>query len=184
MISPRNTATTLILISILAGTEADAADLPAGPDLGRAAADAEIAARDQDVMPDGRGLPPGSGTVVRGRALYAQHCQRCHGENGLGDSGDQLAGAEMGLTSDWPEKTIGNFWPYAPTLFDFIRRSMPMESPGSLSDDEVYALTGYLLNLNGILPEDAVLDAERLARVRMPNRDGFADAWPEGTDAK
>jgi cytochrome c len=161
----------------LAGSSAGAGEVPEGPELGRPATAAEIAALDTDVMPDGRGLPPGSGSVAAGRELYARHCQRCHGENGLGDSGDQLAGATMGLTSEWPEKTIGNFWPYAPKLFDFIRRSMPMETPGSLTDDEVYALTAWLLHLNDIVPADAVMDARSLARVQMPNRDGFIDEY-------
>jgi cytochrome c len=171
------TAATILLLSTLAGTESGAAGFPAGPDLGHAASAAEIAAWDTDVMPDGRGLPAGSGSVGEGRGLYARHCLRCHGENGLGDSGDQLAGAKMGLTSEWPEKTLGNFWPYAPTLFDFIRRSMPMETPGSLSDDEVYALTAYLLNLNGIVPDGAVMNARSLAEVEMPNRNGFVDEY-------
>jgi cytochrome c len=166
---------TILLTLTLAGSSAAAGEVPEGPKLGRPATTHEIAAVDTDVMPDGRGLPPGSGTVAAGRELYAQHCLRCHGEGGLGDSGDQLAGAKMGLTSEWPEKTIGNFWPYAPTLFDFIRRSMPMESPGSLADDEVYALTAYLLNLNGIIADDAVMNARSLSRIRMPNRDGFID---------
>lgn len=175
---PRQAAT-IILISTLAGTEPAAAQAPAGPDLGHPATAADIAAWDTDVMPDGRGLPPGSGTVAQGGAIYAQHCLRCHGESGLGDSGDQLAGAKMGLTSEWPEKTIGSFWPFAPTLFDFIRRSMPMETPGILSDDEVYAVTGYLLHLNGLVPEDAVMDAATLSGIEMPNRDGFIDQYPK-----
>ena len=171
--------TTVLLISTLAGTEPRAAP-PAGPHLGRPAGAAEIAAWDTDIMPDGRGLPAGAGSVAEGRVLYARHCLRCHGENGVGDSGDQLAGAQMDLTSEWPEKTIGNFWPFAPTLFDFIRRSMPMETPGSLTDDEVYALTAYLLHLNDIVPGNAVLNAGSLAKIRMPNRDGFVDEYPEG----
>jgi cytochrome c len=161
----------------LAGSNAGAGEVPEGPKLGRPATAHELSTVDTDVMPDGRGLPPGSGSVSAGRELYARHCQRCHGENGLGDSGDQLAGAQMGLKSDWPEKTIGNFWPYAPTLFDFIRRSMPMETPGSLTDNEVYALTAYLLNLNGIIADDAVMNADALAKIRMPNRDGFIDEY-------
>ena len=179
MIRAKRIATAILLTSTLAGIEPHA-EPPPGPGLGRPATPAEIAAIDRDVMPDGRGLPPGSGSIAQGREIYARDCQRCHGENGLGDSGDQLAGAKMGLSSEWPEKTIGNFWPYAPTLFDFIRRSMPMESPGSLSDNDTYAVTAYLLNLNGIIPADAVMDAQSLAEVQMPNRDGFIDDYPVG----
>jgi len=128
-------------------------------------------------MPDGTGLPPGRGTARDGEALYRTHCISCHGEGGLGDSGDQLAGAKMKLTDDYPEKTIGTYWPYATTLFDFIRRAKPMQTPGSLTSDEVYALVAYLLNLNGIIAPDAVMDAASLPKVVMPNRNGFVDAW-------
>ena len=127
-------------------------------------------------MPDGAGLPAGSGTAKQGQPLYEQLCIACHGAGGLGNSGDQLAGAQMSLTSEWPEKTIGNYWPYATTLFDFIRRSKPMDRPGSLSAAEVYALAAYLLYLNGIIAEEQPLDAAALAKIRMPNRDGFIEA--------
>ncbi len=127
-------------------------------------------------MPDGAGLPAGNGTAKQGQPLYEQLCIACHGAGGLGNSGDQLAGAQMSLTSEWPEKTIGNYWPYATTLFDFIRRSKPMDRPGSLSAAEVYALAAYLLYLNGIIAEEQPLDAAALAKIRMPNRDGFIEA--------
>ena len=172
-----------LLILTLTGIDAPAVDLPSGPGLGRPAPAELIAAWDTDVMPDGTGLPPGRGSAQAGEALYRTHCLTCHGEGGLGDSGDQLAGAKMGLTDEWPEKTIGNFWPYATTLFDFIRRSKPMQTPGSLSNDEVYALTAYLLNLNGIVGPDAVMDATTLPKVVMPNRNGFVDAWAAERDA-
>jgi cytochrome c len=167
--------TTLILLLTLTGIEsAFAADrFPRGPELGTPAGAHDIAAFDRDVMPDGAGLPPGHGAVDAGRRLYEKLCESCHGKDGLGDSGDQLAGAQRGLNEEYAEKTIGNFWPYAATLFDFIRRSMPMQTPGSLADDEVYALTAYLLYLNGIVDERSVLDAKKLAAIRMPNRDGF-----------
>jgi cytochrome c len=161
---------------MLAGTELPAAAIPDGPGLGRPATAAHVAAWDMDVMPDGAGLPPGAGTAEEGATIYARHCLSCHGANGLGDSGDALAGAQHALSGEWPEKTIGTFWPYAPTLFDFIRRSMPMQSPGSLSDAEVYSLTAYLLYLNGIIGPGDVMDATTLPQVRMPNRDGFIDA--------
>lgn len=128
-------------------------------------------------MPDGRGLPPGEGDARQGKVVYQACCQSCHGPNGQGGSADRLAFAQMGLTDEWPEKTIGNYWPYATTLFDFNRRAMPMDNPGSLSNDEVYAVTAYLLYLNGIIAETAVMNAQTLAKVRMPNRDGFIDMY-------
>lgn len=178
-------------ILILAGISAPgfchagSAVVPAGPELGRAATPAEISRWDREVAPDGTGLPPGEGTPRQGEHVYEQQCLSCHGKGGLGDSGDQLAGARMGLTSDYPEKTIGNFWPYATTLFDFIRRSMPMTAPQSLSDDEVYAVTAYLLYLNGIIGRDDALNAKTLARIKMPNRNGFINVYKKkkGGDA-
>jgi cytochrome c len=166
-----------LLISTLAGIEVPAAESTTGPGLGQPAPRALIEAWDIDVMPDGHGLPTGRGTVREGEALYRAHCVACHGEGGLGDSGDQLAGAKMTLTGAWPEKTIGTYWPYATTLFDFIRCAKPMSAPGSLSNDEVYALTAYLLHLNGIVDADAVMDAHALPKLVMPNRAGFIDAW-------
>ena len=151
------------------------ADIRPGPGLGEPAAPDEIRRWDWGVMPDGAGLPAGSGTAKQGQPLYEQLCIACHGAGGLGNSGDQLAGAQMSLTSEWPEKTIGNYWPYATTLFDFIRRSKPMDRPGSLSADEVYALAAYLLYLNGIIAAEQPLDADALAKIRMPNRDGFIE---------
>lgn len=166
----------ITLLWTLAGTEVPGAEIPEGPGLGRPAPAAYIAAWDTDVMADGAGLPPGAGTAEAGTRIYAQQCLSCHGEDGLGDSGDQLAGAQHKLTDEWPEKTIGTFWPYAPTLFDFIRRSMPMRTPGSLGDDDTYAVTAYLLYLNGIIGFKDEMNAASLPKVRMPNRDGFIDA--------
>lgn len=176
MIKPKLILTAL-LISTPAGTDVSAAEAMQGPGLGTPAPDALIRAWDIDVMPDGRGLPPGRGNVGDGETLYRAHCISCHGEGGLGDSGDQLAGAKMKLTDEWPEKTIGTYWPFATTLFDFIRRAKPMAAPGSLTNDEVYALTAYLLHLNGIVAADAVMNATTLPKVVMPNHDGFVDAW-------
>ncbi len=172
-----------LLILMLVGIDSPAAELPAGPGLGQPASAELVAAWDTDVMPDGTGLPPGSGTARVGAALYRTHCLSCHGENGLGSSGDQLAGAKMGLTDAWPEKTIGNFWPYATTLFDFIRRGKPMQTPGSLSSDEVYALTAYLLSLNGIIGAGDEMNSNALPKVVMPNRDGFINVWATGKKA-
>jgi cytochrome c len=132
------------------------------------------------VFPDGEGLPAGHGDAREGEQLYVQYCIACHGLRGRGGSGSELAGATESLTSATPDKTIGTYWPYATTLFDFIRRSMPMTAPGTLADPEVYALTAYLLALNGIVGDEAVLDADTLARIEMPNQAGFiwVDAQP------
>ncbi|GJE50674.1 Cytochrome c-550 [Methylobacterium tardum] len=141
--------------------------------LGRPATEAEIAAWNIDVDRDGRKLPPGSGSVAQGRAVFEAHCASCHGARGEGGTGERLAGGQGTLASAKPVKTVGSFWPYAPTLFDYIRRAMPMNAPQSLSDDDVYAVSGYVLHLNGLVPDGAVLDARSLAAIRMPNRDGF-----------
>jgi cytochrome c len=148
----------------------------AGPDLGREATPAEIAAWSRSVAPDGRGLPAGSGSVAEGRQLYAVNCAHCHGQDGRGGLADPLVGGEGSLASDTPLLTVGSFWPYATTLFDYVRRAMPYDRPSSLSDDEVYAVSAYVLFLNGIVPEHARLDARTLPALRMPNRDGFIDA--------
>ena len=136
------------------------------PGLGRPATTQEIAAWDISIPPSGEGLPPGSGTPAQGAAIYAERCALCHGERGAGKPNDALVGAR-------PAKTVGNYWPYATTLFDYIRRAMPLPAPQSLTDAETYALTAYILQLNGIVAEDAVLDAATLPHIRMPNRDNF-----------
>ena len=150
---------------------------PQVPELGQPAAAEDVEKWDIGIMPDGEGLPPGRGTVPEGEVVYETHCASCHGPGGAGGSADQLAGTTMGLTSDYPEKTIGSYWPYATTLFDMTRRSMPMDKPGLLTDDEVYAVTAYLLYLNNIIDETAVMDATTLPRVKMPNREGFIDVY-------
>lgn len=151
-----------------------------GPRLGRLLTLDEIAAISIHVFPDGSGLPPGRGSVAQGATIYRQRCAACHGPEGQGVSADELAGATNSLTDDPPDKTIGTYWPYATTLFDYVRRSMPLDAPRSLSADEVYAVTAYLLFLNGILDEDKVLDAASLSKVRMPNRDGFIPVYQPG----
>lgn len=143
------------------------------PAFGEPATRAEIAHHDTMVFPDGSGLPPGHGNAATGALLYAKHCLACHGPGGRGGPGGELAGGTEPLTSDTPDQTIGSYWPYATTLFDFIRRAMPLQAPGSLSDDDVYALCAYLLAENGIIAPDSDLDAARLAAIVMPNRDGF-----------
>jgi len=145
---------------------------------GRTPTPAEIAAFDIDVRPDGQGLPPGHGSAQEGAKIFATTCASCHGEKGelAQPTGNALAGGQGTLASAKPIKTVGSYWPYASTLYDFIRRAMPFNAPQSLSNDEVYAVTAYVLSLNNIVPEDAVLDAANLPKIRMPNRDGFKPA--------
>jgi S-disulfanyl-L-cysteine oxidoreductase SoxD len=143
------------------------------PGLGVPVTDEQIAGWALTVLPDGTGLPPGRGDVPTGAAIYAVKCVPCHGVDGTGGPNDALAGGAGSLTSAAPVRTIGSYWPYATTVFDYIRRAMPFPQPQSLSDDEVYALTAYLLNLNGIVDVDAVMDAGSLPQVQMPNKDNF-----------
>jgi S-disulfanyl-L-cysteine oxidoreductase SoxD len=145
-----------------------------GPDLGRPAAPEEIALWDISIGPDGAGLPPGGGTPRQGETVYAAKCLPCHGEKGSGKPNDQLVGGLGSLTGDQPPvKTVGSFWPYAPTLFDYVRRAMPLNAPRSLADDEVYAVAAYILQLNGVIGDGDVMNAQTLPKVQMPNRDGF-----------
>jgi hypothetical protein len=148
------------------------------PHLGRHATPAEIAALDIDVSPDGAGLPAGSGSTTEGAPIYAARCAHCHGPTGEGGPADRLVGGVGSLAGSAPILTTGSFWPYATTLFDYLRRAMPYDSPGSLSANEVYALTAFLLERNGVIEASARLDAASLPAVRMPNRDGFESAWP------
>ena len=124
-------------------------------------------------------LSPLAGTATAGAQIYAVKCIACHGEKGAGQPNDRLVGGQGTLTDLAQVRTIGSFWPYASTVFDYIRRAMPFQAPESLTNDEVYALTAYLLALNGIIDEDDEMNARTLARVRMPNRDGFVLAYPE-----
>ena len=142
-------------------------------DFGRSATPEEIKLWDIDVRPDGRGLPDGSGTVEAGKSIFADNCAGCHGDGGQGGIRDRLVGGQGTLASDHPIKTVGSFWPYATTLYDYIHRAMPYQAPGSLSNDDYYSLTAYILNLNGIVPSDAKLDKDSLPKIKMPNRDGF-----------
>src|SRR5579863_6623277 len=150
-----------------------------GPNLGRPLKPEEIRKIDITVSSDGRGLPAGSGSVSAGAAVYAKSCQVCHGEKGAGKPQDQLTGGVGSLASGKPVKTPASYWPAATTLFDYIRRAMPITSPQSLTNDEVYAVTAYILSIDGIIAPDAVLDAKSLPRVKMPNKDGFVSWWPK-----
>jgi mono/diheme cytochrome c family protein len=134
---------------------------------GRVPSETEIKARDIAVGPDGAGLPAGRSTVSAGEQVYQAKCVACHGPTGTEGPMDKLVGEKL------PVKTIGSFWPYATTVFDYIRRAQPFNKPGSLTDEEVYALTAWLLFKNKIIAADQVIDAETLPKVRMPNRDGF-----------
>jgi mono/diheme cytochrome c family protein len=148
------------------------------PNLGRTATPAEIAAWDISIPPDGTGLPPGSGTPEQGAVVYIQKCQSCHGEKGAGKPNDQLVGGQGTLTSKSPVRTIGSYWPYATTVFDYVRRAMPYTESKSLTNDEVYAVTAYLLHVNGIIGAQAAMNAQSLPQVKMPNRDSFIVVYP------
>lgn len=151
----------------------------AGPNLGRVATPDEIATWDISIGPDGSGLPAGSGTPRQGEAVFAARCAACHGEHGSGKPNDRLVGGQGTLAGDAPVKTIGSYWPFATTIFDFVRRAMPLNESKSLTDDEVYAVVAYLLQQNAIIGEDDVMDASTLPKVRMPNRDGFIPFSPK-----
>jgi cytochrome c len=152
---------------------------PAPPKLGRVATPDEVAKADISIPPDGKGLPAGSGSVAQGAAVYAQKCEVCHGANGAGTpSGDRLVGGIGSLNTPNPIKTVSSYWPYATTLFDYIRRAMPNPNPKSLENDEVYAVVAYILSIDNIVPKDAVMDAQSLPKVQMPNRNGFVNWEP------
>lgn len=141
--------------------------------LGRPAEPAEIEPWDITIGPDGRGLPPGSGTAREGAQVYEVRCKECHGDQGIGGDQAALVGEPSALRQAKPVKTVGSYWPYATTLFDYTRRAMPFEQPGTLTPDQVYAVTAYILQLNGLIGEDDAMNAETLPDVQMPNRDGF-----------
>ena len=143
------------------------------PNLGRDATPEEIAAWDISIDPSGAGLPAGSGTAHQGATIFAQKCAACHGENATGKPNDALVGGQGTLATDKPVKTVGSYWPYATTLFDYIRRAMPLPQSKSLAPDEVYALAAFILAQNKIIGDDDVMDATTLPQVKMPNRDGF-----------
>lgn len=163
----------LLAWACLVGSPGAAQDEPAGYGLGRPATEAEIGAWDIEVGPGGAGLPPGRGSVQEGAKVYAAKCASCHGPTGVEGPMDRLVGGRGTLATDKPVKTVGSFWPYATTLYDYIYRAMPPAAPQSLAPHEVYSLVAWILYRNEILAEEAVLDARTLPAVRMPNRDGF-----------
>ncbi len=148
-----------------------------GPGLGQPLGEDEIPVYARYVMLDGTGLPPGSGTAMQGQPIYQGQCGSCHGETGA--EGPIMP--PVGPSETYP-KPAGQHWPYATTLFDYIRRAMPFNAPKSLSDDEVYAVTAYILYRNGLVAEDEVVNASNLADVKMPNRDNFIDLWAKQGD--
>src|SRR5579864_6472202 len=154
--------------------------------VGRPPTPDEIRGLGTAIAPDGTGLPEGSGTPAAGREVFAAMCSRCHGEKGEGRVGPVLVGGQGTLATAKPLKTVGSFWPYATTLWDYVNRAMPFDQPGVLKPPEVYAVVAYILNLNDIIGNDQVMDAKSLPKTKMPNRDGFvADPRPDvGKKAK
>ncbi len=150
--------------------------------LGRPASAEELKQRDITILPTGAGLPDGKGTAAQGELVYRDKCASCHGPNGEGvpPQGTQLVGGVGSLASDNPVRTVGSYWPYATSVWDYIHRAMPQNQPGSLSADDTYAVTAFLLSRNKIIDTSDVMDKESLPKVRMPNRDGFIpDARPD-----
>ena len=176
-------ASRIFSLLTLLGTFCVCSGVDAGPlasplGIGQAAAAQQLRAEDLTIFPDGTGLPVGRGTAKQGAHLFSQQCAACHGDHGEGRADyPALAGGRGSLAGNQPVTTVGSYWPYATTVWDYIRRAMPYPNPGSLHDDEVYALTAYVLFLNGIVQESDILDRVTLPRVRMPNRDGFVDGW-------
>ena len=158
--------------------------LPAKLGVGREATTAEVAGWDIDVRPDGQGLPQGKGTVAQGEAIYQAQCAACHGEFGEGkDRWPVLAGGHGSLKHDRPEKTIGSYWPYASTVFDYVQRAMPFGNAQSLSHNELYAVTAYLLFMNDVIKDPKFeLNQGNFASIKMPNADGFYDDDREVTE--
>jgi mono/diheme cytochrome c family protein len=171
----------LLLLAISAG-----AILAQSPKfgVGRAPTPEEIKAWDISISPTGAELPEGSGTAVQGKEIYASKCAKCHGGQGQGGDEGPLAGGQGTLRSPKPLKTVGSYWPYATTLFDYIHRAMPFKQPGTLTNNQVYALTAHVLHLNSIIGENVVMDAKSLPQVKMPNRNGFIPDPRPDTGAK
>jgi S-disulfanyl-L-cysteine oxidoreductase SoxD len=150
-----------------------------GPNLGKPIDPSDIAAWDISIGPDGAGLPKGSGTAAQGAIVFAEKCALCHGDNGKGGHAVALVRGERITDISAAMKSIANFWPYATTVYDYIRRAMPWQMPRTLTDDEVYALTAYILTQNKLIAADEPMNAQTLPRVKMPNRDGFISRFPE-----
>jgi S-disulfanyl-L-cysteine oxidoreductase SoxD len=171
--SMRNLAVAIFALAI--GTGAAAAE---SPRLGKPISQADLAEWDINILPDGSNLPPGSGTAAEGAKIFADKCALCHGDHGQGGRAARLIGGPPHASLDGG-KTIANYWPYATTLFDFIRRAMPFTQPRSLTDQEVYALVAFLLAENKLIGESDEMNATTLPKVRMPNRDNFVVQFPD-----
>src|SRR5215471_11155034 len=154
--------------------------------VGRPPTEEQIRGLGTAIAPDGTGLPEGSGTAATGREIFAARCSKCHGEKARGDVGPALVGGQGTLNTAKPLKTVGSYWPYATTVWDYVNRAMPFDRPGLLKPPEVYSVVAYILNLNDIIGNDQVMDAKSLTKVKMPNRNGFvADPRPDvGKKAK
>jgi S-disulfanyl-L-cysteine oxidoreductase SoxD len=166
-------AFTVLALVVLVGSAALAQGL------GKHLAESDVAQWDISILPDGTGLPPGSGTPDQGAKIFATKCAVCHGENGKGGAAAALVGGAPLTSGIDTVKTVANFWPYATTIFDFTRRAMPWQQPRSLTNDEVYALTAFILSQNKIIGAMDTMNAQTLPKVRMPNRDGFVPRFPE-----
>ena len=173
-----------LLVSLVASgwissATAQSARVPEGPKLGVPVTAGEIAGWDISVGPDGAGLPPGKGTAATGAAVYQAKCLACHGEKGAGKPSDQLVGGQGTLRDANAVRTVGSYWPYSTTLFDYIRRAMPYVAPQSLTADEIYSVAAYILFLNGVIGETDEMNATTLPKVKMPNRDNFVPVYTE-----
>jgi mono/diheme cytochrome c family protein len=168
----------LLAASFLLATTAGAS-LAETPHLGKPLNEAAIANWDISILPDGTGLPKGSGTSAQGASIFAEKCSACHGDNAKGGVAAALVDDRKLAGISAAQKTIKNFWPYATTVFDFIRRAMPYNAPRSLSDDEVYALTAYIFAGNKLIDANDTMNAETLPKVKMPNRDNFIIRFPD-----
>src|SRR5499427_7871499 len=167
-------------LSVLALALAPCAAMAQSPGLGAKISEADIAAWDISILPDGTGLPAGSGTAAQGAPIFAAKCAMCHGEGAKGTlAASALVGGPPLTNGIETTKTIANFWGYSTTLFDFIRRAMPFQAPRSLTNDEVYSLVAYLLAINKLIPEGEAMSAKTLPQVKMPTRDGFIIRFPE-----
>lgn len=150
------------------------------PNLGQAVADHSHSPEwNLTITPDGKNLPAGTGTAKQGKVIFANKCAHCHGPEAIGASAEPLVGEVGSLTSQYPEKTVSSYWPYATTLFDYIRRTMPIDAPFSLSTDEIYSLCAYILNQDVIIEPDFQLNEVTLPLVKMPNWDGFIPIYPK-----
>lgn len=145
---------------------------------GRALTSEETLHLNSHVFPNGEGLPEGTGTISDGRIVYDSHCAACHGQRGEGASAVELIGDRELLNTEFPDKGIGVYWPYAPTLFEYIKRAMPPDNPGSFTPQQLYSVTGYVLYLNDLLPENTSVNSKTLTEIVMPNRDGFTNKYP------